>query len=871
MGEVYRARDTALRRDVAIKILPDGFASDADRVARFTREAQALAALNHTNIAQVYGLDRLDPHDPARAFLVMELVEGEDLAERVARGPVPLDETVAIARQLADGLDAAHQQGIVHRDLKPANIKVRPDGTVKILDFGLAKASEPGGPASSGNAGPGVLANSPTFTSPATTGAGMILGTAAYMSPEQAKGRAVDKRADIWAFGVVLFEMLSGQSPFAGDSVAETIGFVAAREPDWRLLPPGTPPALRRLLERCLAKDPRSRVRDIGDAAFELEHAFDAPAPAPAAATRGGPSAWVLGAALVAALASAVVAAGLWLSRDVPVEPRVARFDIDAPGVRIDAHQHPVISPDGRRIAWAAAGSLWLRELDQSEPRRLVADLDPSHLTWSPQSDQIVFHANSRLWRARVSGGEPIEIADYSRLRRGVTTPGGAWLEDGRLVFAPAVSGSGLLVVDSRGGTLQEFLAPPPGTADFHSPSPLPGDRGLLVVADRVQKGPDTISVVADGTVRVLLQHEGERFESPVYSSAGYVLFERHVSGKGIWALPFSLETLSATGPPFPVLPNRSWPSVSRDGTLLHTRGDTGIVGQLTLVGRDGRVLRPVGAPMDGLGFPRLSPDGRRAAVSHLGERNLFDISVIDMTTGNATRLTFGASARRANWAGDGHVVFEIGIPPQPVTIGLVPAEGGGRVRQLAADAAGPVISPDRRWLFFERFTPGAGSRIFGQPIDPETLTTVAAEQPILATGSSDRLPAFHPSGRWLLFRGTENQQSEVYLTRVPEAQGKWQISRGGGDDPRWSAGGDAVLYTQSERLIEVPVTLEPAVAIGAPRVVLDAIAMRTFLGGYDVGRDGKSFLMVQRAQAPDVATGLVSVVLNWAEPFKAR
>jgi hypothetical protein len=257
--------------------------------------------------------------------------------------------------------------------------------------------------------------------------------------------------------------------------------------------------------------------------------------------------------------------------------------------------------------------------------------------------------------------------------------------------------------------------------------------------------------------------------------------------------------------------------------------------------------------------------------VSHFGERNLVDISVVDMTTGNATRLTFGASARRANWAGDGYVVFEIGIPPQPVTIGLVPAEGGGRVRQLVADAAGPVISPDRRWLFFERFTPGSGFRILGQPIDPDTLTTAAAVQPILVTGSSARLPTIHPSGRWLLFRGTENRQTEVYLTRIPEAQGKWQISRGGGDDPRWSAGGDAVLYTQLDRLVEVPVTLDPAVAIGAPRAVLDARAMRPFLGGYDVGRDGRSFLMVQRVQAPDVPTGMVSVVLNWAEQFRAR
>ncbi len=341
MGEVYRARDTALRRDVAVKILPDSFASDPDRIARFTREAQALAALNHTNIAQVYGLDRLDRTDSASAFIVMELVDGEDLAHRIARGPIPLDETMAIARQLADGLDAAHQQGIVHRDLKPANIKVRSDGSVKILDFGFAKVrDEP-------------IANAATFTSPAVTGIGTILGTAAYMSPEQAKGKPVDKRADIWAFGVVLFEMLSGRSPFAGDSVAETIGFVAAREPDWRALSSDTPPAIRRLLERCLAKDPRHRLRDIGDASFELQHTFDGPAASVSAAPRPGSARWALAAAMVAAVVFALAATWLWLARETPVRPRVARFDVDAPGLRIS----PTGIRSSRRTAPESPGS----------------------------------------------------------------------------------------------------------------------------------------------------------------------------------------------------------------------------------------------------------------------------------------------------------------------------------------------------------------------------------------------------------------------------------------------------------------------------------------------------------------------------------
>ena len=876
MGEVYRARDTALRRDVAIKILPNSFATDADRIARFTREAQALAALNHTNIAHVYGLDRLDRTESSAAFIVMELVEGEDLAQRIARGPIPLDETIAIARQLADGLDAAHQQGLVHRDLKPANIKVRSDGTVKILDFGLAKAIDEAGPRMTGAE---AIANSPTFTrlrqgyGEAGTEAGVILGTAAYMSPEQAKGKAVDKRADIWAFGVVLFEMLSGQSPFAGDSVAETIGFVATRDPDWRALPANTPPPIRHLLERCLTKDPRHRLRDIGDASFELQHALDAPARTPSAPSRGGVARWMTAGAMAAAVVSASAATWLWLTRDTPVRPRLARFDVNAPGLRLDAYQHPVISPDGSRIGWSAAGALWVRELDRSEARTLVADLDPMHLTWSPDSQEIMFFAKNRLWRARVSGGDPIEIADFGARRRGGSTPGAAWLEDGRIVFASAATGSGLLVVDSRGGTLQPFFERPPGTSDFHSPSPLPGNRGVLVVEDRDQRGADTISVIANGERRVVLQQEGDHFEAPIYSRDGYVLFERQVTGKGIWAIPFSLETLTSTGSPFPVLANRSWPSVSNDGTLLHTRGDSGFTGQLTLVSRDGRILRTIGERTPVLGFPRLSRDGRRAVVSHWGERGVLDIFVIDMSTGTSTRLTFGRDVLGAKWAGDRHVLFETGAPgtASPGYIGLVAAEGGGVVKQLVTDALEGEISPDRRWLLYYRATPDRGSNIMGQPLDPETLTPVGPEQPIVVTPANEAGPIFHPSGRFLLYRSAEGGQTELYLTRFPEAQGKWQISNGGGIAPRWTPNGDAVVFAQVDRLMEVPVTLEPTVTIGAPRVVLDARAMRPFVSAFDITPDGKSFLMVQRAQAPDQPTGMVSVVLNWAEEFKAK
>ncbi len=589
------------------------------------------------------------------------------------------------------------------------------------------------------------------------------------------------------------------------------------------------------------------------------------------AAPRLGSARWALAAAMVAAVVFALAATWLWLARETPVRPRVARFDVDAPGLRISPYQHPVISPDGTRIAWVAAGSLWLRELDRSEARRLVPDLDPSHLAWSPNSQEIMFVAKNRLWRARVSGGDPIEISNVET--RGAVTPGGAWLEDGRIVFAPAATGFGLLVVDSRGGTLQPLLAAPPGTADFHSPSPLPGDRGVLVVDHREKTGSDTISVVADGKVKVLFQQEGEYFESPVYSRDGYVLFERQATGKGIWALPFSLETLSATGSPFPVLPNRSWPSVSNDGKLLHTRGDVGLMGHLALVGRDGRVLRTLGEPTRALSLPRLSPDGRRAALSYAGDRGVSDIAVIDMQSGTSTRLTFGADARRPQWIGNSHVLFETGGPATQMrhSIGLVAAEGGSPVRELVTDTTEPAMSPDRRWLLYLRFDAETGADIVGQPLDPESLTPVGAERPIVATRANERLPVVHQSGRFLLYLSAEGGQTELYLTRFPEARGKWQITSGGGSAAHWSPGGNAVLFSQADRLVEVPITLEPTVTIGAPRVVLDANAMRPFVGTFDITPDGKSFLMVQRAQAPEQSSGLLSVVLNWAEEFRAR
>jgi hypothetical protein len=515
MGEVYRARDTKLDRHVAIKVLAQPFAADGERLARFEREAKTLAALNHPHIAQVHGVIEQPP------ALVMELVDGEDLAHRLLRGPIPLDDAIPIAQQIADALEAAHERGIIHRDLKPANIKIRPDGTAKVLDFGLAKTLDPllvDGAAD--------VTNSPTFTSPAMTNVGAILGTAAYMAPEQARGKPIDKRTDIWAFGAVLYEMLTGRPAFTGQTVTDVLAAVVTRDLDWRALPANTPSSVRRLLVRCLERDTKKRLRDIGDARLELDaNAVGTVAP-PHGERRWGLPVWTLPiAVLTPAAATAVMAFLLWPE---PSARPVRRFDLQARGLRADTMRHPVISPDGQRIAWAAAASLWVRDLDRTESRMVARDVDPMHLAWSPDSREVVYFSAKRLWRVRTDGGAPVIVAEAG-FPRGGFTPGAVWLPDGRIIFAPAAFESGLLVVPAQGGEFQTLFEPPEGIADFHSPSLLPDNRGVLLVVDRVEGGTDSIQVFADGRLHQLIEAKGERFEGPVYSATGHLLYERQV------------------------------------------------------------------------------------------------------------------------------------------------------------------------------------------------------------------------------------------------------------------------------------------------------------------------------------------------------
>jgi serine/threonine protein kinase len=563
MGEVYRAKDTRLDREVAIKVLPDALSRDPERLQRFQREAKVLASLNHPNIAAIYGFEEVD----GKAFLVMELAEGETLAKRIKNGPLPIDDALAVGKQIAEALEAAHEKGIIHRDLKPENVKITPAGKVKVLDFGLAKAVAPADEQSRSR-----LLNSPTITvGHSPTVAGVILGTAAYMSPEQARGKPLDKRTDIWSFGVVLHETLTGQRVFAGETISDSIGAILHKEPDWATLPSEMPPTIQLLLRRCLTKEPSKRLRDIGDARIELENAIADPtssslglAHAVVAAesvrghrrTRG---AFSTVAALVVVAAIAAVTG--WSLRPDPEAP-VRKFSITPEDY--EPSRGIAMSPDGRKIVYVAANHLWVREIDRLEPRELPGTDNATQPVWSPDGSQIAYATENKLWQIPSRGGTPTTIGT---LPSAMLSVGGlSWLRDGRIMIA--TGNTGLHEVSARGGEIRTILDVDPATEeDFHHAAALPGGRGVLFTIHRKGGGPDQIDLWTPTGRKTLLEIEGERFDDPIYSPTGHILYARSTTTPGLWALPFSLSDLDVTGEPFLVASDAGRPSVSRDGT----------------------------------------------------------------------------------------------------------------------------------------------------------------------------------------------------------------------------------------------------------------------------------------------------------------
>jgi Tol biopolymer transport system component len=847
MGEVYRARDTRLQRDVAIKVLPDAVAGDSERLARFEREARTLAALNHPNIAHVHGFEE-------RA-LVMELVDGEDLAAAIARGPIPIDEALHVARQIASALDAAHAAGIIHRDLKPANIKVRPDGTVKVLDFGLARSGGPGG---SGRSGGGILADSPTITSPAAmTSAGMILGTAAYMSPEQARGREVDKRTDIWAFGCVLYEMLSGRPAFDGDTVTDVLSSIVKSEPDWTKLPIDTPPGVRRLLRRCLEKDLAKRRRDIGDAIVELDTdvtetrtAVAAPA---ARRTKRQRARLVLAWAASLVIIGAAAAASTYYFLRPAATAGVQKFQL---AVQPDGGtiREPVISPDGRRVAYVGRSRILVQELDQWQPRELAGTEAASRPFWSPDSNWIGYTRAESLLKVPASGGPVVRIATLPAVQApaplGATSA--AWADDGTITVSLATGP--LLQVPGAGGTATPLGDVLPDGVDLHDVRPLPG--GAILATVHRATGIDAIGVVKNGSLRIVLEASG--VFRPSYATSGHLIYERRTPNAALWAVPFSLNTLAAGGEPF-LIEEGTEPTVARDGTLIFLAQRQDIARQLAWFTFDGKIGARVAEPREWTEGIAVSPDGRRVLAS-----TVEGIWAYDVDTGARSRITTGSTDITPRWIDSNRIVFVRNDGRQPVLI-LKQLSGSVEERELARRARFPHATADGRRIVFniqaEDQDRAPWQIAWIDLADPATVHRLAGSH------LGARFPSVSADGTLVAYVSGEVGLDEIFLTRLPSGEGKYQVSTGGGGWTRMSARGDAVLYRAPDgAFMSVPVAVAGGnLKIGQPQKLFDWGGSWTPY--YDLASDGKHGIAAVPADKTTEVPSL-SVVQNWHLQF---
>jgi serine/threonine protein kinase/Tol biopolymer transport system component len=875
MGEVYRARDPKLNRDVAIKVLLPSVANDPDRLARFSREAQVLASLNHPHIAQIHGLEDANG---VRA-LVMELVEGPTLADRIATGPIRLDDALPIAKQIAEALETAHEQGIIHRDLKPTNIKVRPDGTVKVLDFGLAKAMEPAG-VSSANA-----MVSPTLSHHATED-GIILGTAAYMSPEQAAGKPVDKRSDLWAFGVVLLEMLTGHRPFAGDTAAETMAAVMMKEPDWTGLPQATPASIRRLLRRCLEKDRKRRLPDAAAARLEIEDALTAPAellvtPTAQSSRARWRSAASLGAALLGGGAIAIGA--MLLLRRAGPEALVTRLEITTPATTSPLQF--ALSPDGRRLAFVVStsqttGQLWVRALDQVSPQPLAGTENASGPFWSPDGRRLGFFADGKLKLVDlVTAGAPVVLADVN-----LNGGGGTWNAEGVIVFG-AGPGRPLMRVPASGGTAVEVTHVGAGERGHLGPQFLPDGRHLLFF--------EVLSGQQQGTVAVASLDGGE--PTPVVGSAtaaayappGYLL---RVSQGVLVAQRFDAARASLSGDPIPVAQGifenvanfRAGFSVSAAGLLAHRSGGGAAQHQLVWLDRTGKVLGTIGPPDENATTSfSLSRDGRRVANARQVQGN-YDVWLTDVARGVPTRFTFDPAGDLSPvWSPDDtRVVFRSlnrnGFGASDLFV--KPANGATDERPLLVTPQAKIAldwSSDGRFLLYANQDPRTQSDLWALP-----LTGDAKPVPIVHTAFDETQGQFSPDGRWVAYTSNQSgSRDEVYVVPFPEAGGKWQVSTEGGSQPRWRRDGKELFYVAADaKLMAVPISVAPqsrALTAGTPVALFPTHLARgagislTGYGSralYEVTADGR-FLMNVHIDVDHPAP--ITIVQNWVAALK--
>ncbi len=882
MGEVYRARDTKLGRDVALKVLPESFARDPDRLARFQREAEVLASLNHPNIAHIHGLE---DSDGIRA-LVMELVEGPTLADRIGDGAIPLDDALPIAKQIAEALEAAHEQGIVHRDLKPANIKVRRDRTVKVLDFGLAKALDP--PA--GTEAADALANSPTITSPAMTQRGVILGTAAYMSPEQARGLTLDTRSDLWAFGCVLYEMLTARRPFTGATVSDVSAAILRLDPDWTLLPDATPAAIRRLLRRCLQKDRRQRLADAADARLEIEEALASPGVETVAPART-PSRRVERVAMALTLCGGALIAALlvWASsRPTPHTPaRVSRFTVVPPPAEALVISGIVrdlaLSRQGAHLVYTGPrGQLMVRALDRLDGLPVPGVTNARAPFLSPDARWIGFFTgvSGELKKVSIAGGAPISLCRVTGSPRGAS-----WGPDETIVFATNEPTTGLFRV-SAGGGKPEVITTPESTKgveeDHLFPSVLPGGRAVLFTiasaSNTAALGQVAVLDLKTGRIKTLIR-DGSQAE---YVETGHLIY---ATAGTLRAVRFDLAKLEILGDPVPVVEQVMTAgtgaanfSVSPNGTLVYVPGGAGtqvsVTRSLVWVTRQGRE-QPIAAPPRTYNYASVSPDGTRVALAIDDQEH--DIWTWDLARQTLTRLTFDPGRDwYPAWAPDGRRIVFTSARGGPFNLFSRPADGTGTDERLTTSSHvqfGPSFSPDGTRLVFTEVMPDTGEDLMWLPIDPSTGLSAGRTEPLLQTKFAERNAQISPDGHWLAYEANESGQEEIYVRPFPKVGGgRWQISSGGGNVALWARGGRELFYRNGNSMMSVSVQTTPAFSAGNPRKLFEGYNFG-FGRSYDVSRDGQRFLMIKDNLSGDQSTTTASmvVVLNWLEELKQR
>jgi serine/threonine protein kinase len=871
MGEVYLARDSKLGRDVAIKILPQIFTSDPERLARFEREARMLAALNHPHIGAIYGVEDTE----SVHALVLELVEGDTLAERLRRAPVPVTDALAIALQIAEALESAHDRGIIHRDLKPANVKVTPDGKVKVLDFGLAKAVV------SNTTGPD-LTQSPTMTVSGTY-EGAILGTAAYMSPEQARGKTVDKRTDIWAYGCVLYEMLTRRRAFVGETASDTIAAILEREPDWTKLPAAAPAHVRRLLRRCLEKDPSRRLRDIGDARLELDEALSSPAQAdlqePALMTRRTAISALAGAA-VGAAATGIFA----ISKYRSAMPRnLTRFAIPTPeGEFLSAsfNDRVAISPDGTRIAFntgtGSTPNFYTRSLSELESKRVEDVVSGAAAFFSPDGRWLGFFQlkpTIAMWKLPLSGGAPVAVCPAGSFA------GATWSNGDIIYFVSEVPG-GILSVPAGGGQPKEVIKidTAKGERVLKFPHALAGGKALLFTVATVDSesfDDAQIAVVSlpTGERRILV----ERGTHPRYSPSGHLVYARNGS---LLAVRFDPDRLKVTGQPFTVLEGvlmsrnsgMAYFDISASGDLAYVPGKAeGGARTLVWVDRTGKA-EPLPLPAKSYLHPRISPDTRKLAIEIEGTNH--DCYVYDFASGVLSNITTDGVSHWPVWSPDGKNIGYRSGPMGRFRLWQVPADRSRPPEQVPATGASQSAesySPDGRAMAYTTAALGA----------PPKVTVVSLQgdgtpRPLDDSKYAQGSPKFSPDGRWLGYCSNESGKAQVYVQAFPGPGPKIQVSNDGGTDPVWKRSGGELFYRNGDSILAVAVSTASTFSAGRPQELWKghySHGMSSSCGApgltssnYDVTAEGKRFLMI-KDEDQDLATSKqIIVALGWAE-----